>query len=70
VSERSPVSPCASICALDPATGLCRGCFRTIEEIAQWPALSAEERRRVLTAVEERRARLQGGHARGAPPED
>ncbi|HTS90839.1 MAG TPA: DUF1289 domain-containing protein [Stellaceae bacterium] len=69
MSERSPVSPCASVCALDPATGLCRGCFRTIDEIARWTTLSAEEKRRVLAAVEERRARLQGGHAPGAPRE-
>jgi len=69
VSERSPVSPCASVCALDPATGLCLGCFRTVEEIAQWQALSPEEKRRVLAAVDERRARLQRGHAPGAPHE-
>jgi len=69
VSERSPVSPCASVCALDAATGLCRGCFRTIEEIAQWPTLSPEGKRRILAAVDERRAGLQGGHAPGAPRE-
>jgi len=69
VSERSPVSPCTSVCVLDPAPGLCRGCLRTIEEIAQWPTLSAEARRRGLAAVDERRARLQEGHAPGAPRE-
>jgi hypothetical protein len=66
VSERAPVSPCVSVCTLDPASGLCRGCLRTIEEIAQWPRLSSEEKRRVLALVSERRAREQGGHAPGA----
>ena len=29
-------SPCVSVCTMDPESGLCRGCFRTLDEIANW----------------------------------
>ena len=44
-------SPCINVCSMDPDTKLCRGCFRTIEEIAAWPSLDDRARaalRRVL----------------------
>jgi predicted Fe-S protein YdhL (DUF1289 family) len=41
-------SPCIAVCRLDPATGLCVGCGRSIDEIARWPDLDEAERRRVL----------------------
>jgi len=50
------MSPCISICAIDPGTGRCTGCLRTVDEIAQWPRLSGKERRAVLRAIEIRRA--------------
>jgi uncharacterized protein len=65
VSEHPPVSPCNGICTLDPASGFCRGCGRTIEEIAQWPRLSAEEKRRVLAQLPSRERRRRGRHAKG-----
>jgi len=61
VSESPPPSPCIAVCVLDPASGYCRGCFRTIEEIAQWPALAAEDKRRILAAVTARRREKAGG---------
>jgi uncharacterized protein len=63
VSESPPPSPCIAVCVLDPASGYCRGCFRTIDEIAQWPALAAEEKRRILAAVTARRREKAGGAA-------
>jgi hypothetical protein len=63
VSERAPVSPCVGVCTLDPVSFFCRGCLRTIEEIAQWPRLAAEDKRRVLASLPVRRARQQGSHA-------
>ncbi len=51
----APISPCIAVCQIDPATGYCRGCRRTIEEIAGWLGLSAEERWRVLDEVAKRR---------------
>ena len=29
-------SPCVKVCLVHPATGLCVGCHRTVEEIAAW----------------------------------
>ena len=41
-------SPCVKVCALDPDSGLCRGCFRTLQEIADWLEMTAEEKRATL----------------------
>ncbi len=50
-----PVSPCVSICRLDPDTQICTGCLRTLDEIAAWGRLDRQGRHRVLAAVERRR---------------
>jgi predicted Fe-S protein YdhL (DUF1289 family) len=50
-------SPCVSVCVIDPPTGLCAGCYRTLDEIAGWIDFSAEERRTLLAALPARRAR-------------
>jgi len=49
-------SPCVRLCAVDPRTGLCRGCWRTLAEIAAWPTLDDDGRRRILEAIGARRA--------------
>jgi predicted Fe-S protein YdhL (DUF1289 family) len=48
-------SPCVQICILDPASGLCRGCLRTVQEIADWVEMTADEKRATLVRVEQRR---------------
>jgi predicted Fe-S protein YdhL (DUF1289 family) len=48
-------SPCVNVCQMNPYNGLCRGCLRTIEEIAGWLDLSANEKLAVLQKIEERR---------------
>jgi predicted Fe-S protein YdhL (DUF1289 family) len=45
-----------SVCILDPATGFCRGCWRTIGEIAGWLDMSDDGKRAVLAALPQRRA--------------
>jgi predicted Fe-S protein YdhL (DUF1289 family) len=40
-------SPCISVCRMDADTGLCQGCFRTLDEIASWGLASDPERRAV-----------------------
>lgn len=50
-------SPCIGLCILDPDTGFCKGCFRTIEEIGAWLGLDEDGRRDVLARVRERRGR-------------
>ena len=37
-------SPCISVCRMDAATGLCEGCFRTLDEIAGWSRASEEDK--------------------------
>ncbi len=36
------VSPCIGVCQMDPVTELCRGCWRTIGEIASWSGLDRD----------------------------
>jgi uncharacterized protein len=50
-------SPCISVCVMDAASGLCIGCWRTLDEIAAWGTLDADGKRAVLAAIRERRAR-------------
>ncbi len=40
-------SPCTGICRIDPATGRCEGCRRTLAEIAAWTALDDSAKRAV-----------------------
>jgi predicted Fe-S protein YdhL (DUF1289 family) len=49
-------SPCIGVCTIAPASGLCRGCLRTIDEIARWRDMDKPERARVLAACDARRA--------------
>lgn len=49
---------------MDPATRQCRGCLRTVDEIARWYEARAAEKRELLATLEARRARLAGGSAR------
>jgi len=52
-------SPCVKICTLDARSGLCLGCGRSIDEIAQWTGMSAAQRRRVMAELPERLAAAQ-----------
>jgi predicted Fe-S protein YdhL (DUF1289 family) len=49
-------SPCVGVCAIDPLSGYCEGCLRTIHEIGAWRQLSPEEKLSVLQALEVRAA--------------
>jgi predicted Fe-S protein YdhL (DUF1289 family) len=59
-------SPCINVCRMDPATGWCEGCLRTIDEIAGWSRASEVERRRILAALAARRASAAAAPAAGA----
>jgi predicted Fe-S protein YdhL (DUF1289 family) len=45
---RRVMSPCIGICTLDPKSGFCLGCKRTLEEIGRWVMLDDRERQKVL----------------------
>lgn len=49
-------SPCISVCRIDPATGWCEGCYRTIDEIAHWGVLDDDEKTTVWSELKRRRA--------------
>lgn len=54
MTERGPNSPCLNICSLD-GQGVCRGCFRTIAEIAGWARMDPAEQLAVIQRAEKRR---------------
>ena len=49
-------SPCIRECVIEQATGYCRGCCRTLDEISSWTRYTPGERRRVMEALSLRRA--------------
>lgn len=49
-------SPCRKQCQLHPIDKICLGCFRRIEEIADWARLDTPARREVVAALPDRRA--------------
>ncbi len=49
------LSPCNSDCFIESNSKLCRGCFRTIEEIVQWHSLEYDKKKKILELVEKRK---------------
>jgi predicted Fe-S protein YdhL (DUF1289 family) len=47
-------TPCINVCVLDPGTGFCRGCGRTVDEIASWSRMSDAERKRIMGELPQR----------------
>jgi hypothetical protein len=59
-------SPCVKICVVHPATRLCVGCLRSIDEIAGWSAMTHEARAAVMAELPGRApliAQRRGGRA-------
>jgi len=48
-------SPCINICKMDTSSGLCQGCFRTLDEITAWSGIDDPARLRILAEVARRR---------------
>lgn len=51
-------SPCISVCVMNPDSGLCDGCFRTIDEITQWSTATEQLKRSVWIKIKQRQAQL------------
>jgi len=51
-------SPCTSVCRMSPTTGLCEGCLRTLDEIADWSRMEDHEKRAVWLLLDQRREQL------------
>ena len=50
-AETSMSSPCSRICVVHPASRMCIGCGRSLDEIAGWIALSETERRQIMAQL-------------------
>lgn len=51
-------SPCVKVCVIKPEAGICIGCHRTVDEIARWSRMTADERRAVVDDLPNRGERL------------
>lgn len=47
-------SPCIGVCAMNEASGLCHGCYRTLDEIREWWDMPPERKQTVRAALEQR----------------
>ena len=47
-------SPCISVCRMDAGSGLCQGCFRTLDEIIAWGRASEHDKRVVWRLITHR----------------
>jgi predicted Fe-S protein YdhL (DUF1289 family) len=59
-------SPCVKICVIHPASRLCTGCLRTIDEIGAWSRISAESRSDIINDLPNRKSQIsqrRGGRA-------
>ena len=56
MGKKKVKSPCIDICKMDTATGLCKGCLRTKQEIKNWKGFSKSERRGIADLLASRKA--------------
>ena len=51
-------SPCIKVCVIDPASGFCAGCGRTLDEIARWGSMNEAQRLEIMRGLGERVAKF------------
>ncbi len=61
-------SPCVAVCTMSLAGGLCEGCLRTLDEIAQWSQMDNAGKERVWVDIEKRRLAARATAASGNRP--
>ncbi len=49
-------SPCIGVCEMEARSGLCRGCTRSLSEIAEWGMATETHRRAIWCAILQRRS--------------
>lgn len=49
-------TPCIKLCVIEPRSGLCFGCGRSLAEIGRWGGLPREERLRIMALLPQRMA--------------
>ncbi len=61
-------SPCINVCRMDPVSGYCEGCFRTLPEIAGWSGADDSQKRAILADVARRQVAAGVGRACAEEP--
>ena len=57
MAEEAVKSPCINIC--EPGSdNICKGCFRTLEEIASWRYASMQERSEIVSKAKQRQLKV------------
>jgi predicted Fe-S protein YdhL (DUF1289 family) len=56
-------SPCINVCTMDETSGLCRGCARTLDEIARWSSMSECDKLQVWRLIRLRQGAAAAGCA-------
>jgi len=57
-------SPCIKVCKLSAVTHLCIGCYRTLQEIQNWPYMNSSEKLEVLDEIILRRTEFAATNGR------
>jgi len=47
-------SPCVSVCVMNPVTGWCEGCLRSLAEIGDWAHADDDAKRQVWQTIAQR----------------
>lgn len=58
-APRSIATPCVKVCIVDGASSLCLGCYRTLEEIGGWAALTDDQRATIMADLPARRDQIE-----------
>jgi uncharacterized protein len=56
MSDQEIQSPCIGVCSMDDLSGLCLGCYRTLNEIQGWWDLDNTGKQAVIEQASEREA--------------
>ena len=57
-SSKPMVTPCIKVCVVDGESGLCMGCYRTLQEVATWARLDEDQRLGIMAELPERPDRI------------
>ena len=54
MADKEIQSPCIGVCSMDDSTGLCQGCYRTMDEIQGWWDLDNMQKQAVIDLASQR----------------
>ena len=56
MNRSAPIeSPCVSVCMMNAEDERCYGCFRTLDEIANWASYTSAQRKGIMEELDQRR---------------